>query len=75
MTTIQKEYGILVDGGFVRSNSGKTIDVMNPATGELLSSVASADSGEADKVIASAEQAFSKWRKTTRTERAAIHLI
>ncbi len=72
MTTIQKEYGILVDGGFIRSNSGKTIDVMNPATGELLSSVASADSDEADKVIASAEQAFSKWRKTTRTERAAL---
>jgi len=61
MTTSQKEYGILVDGGFIRSNSGKTIDVMNPATGELLSSVASADSSEADKVIASAEQAFSRW--------------
>lgn len=72
MTLIKEEYGILVDGDFVQSKSGETIEVANPATGEILSRVASARSDEVDMAINSAEKAFLGWRKTTNAERSGF---
>lgn len=74
MAEIREEYGILVDGVFVRSKSDKTIEVINPSSGDILSKVASAGPDEVDMVISSAERAFLEWKKTTRVERASLLL-
>lgn len=30
---VDENYGLLIDGEFVKSNSGETLEVVNPATG------------------------------------------
>ena len=54
MTEMLKEYGLLIDGEFIGSTSGKTIPVVNPATGEVLAKVACATQSDVDQAVASA---------------------
>jgi acyl-CoA reductase-like NAD-dependent aldehyde dehydrogenase len=64
----------LVGGEWVGADSGETIEVLNPATGELLATVPR--SGEADvaNAVAAAEAAFPAWRDTSPSERGALML-
>ncbi|WP_088034902.1 NAD-dependent succinate-semialdehyde dehydrogenase [Evansella clarkii] len=54
---------LYINGEWKKSNSGETIDIFNPATGELISSVASGGKTETEEAIYAAEAAFKKWRK------------
>ncbi|MBM3607542.1 MAG: NAD-dependent succinate-semialdehyde dehydrogenase, partial [Alphaproteobacteria bacterium] len=63
---------LYINGAFVEAKDGARFDVINPATEELLASVASA--GEADTMIAldAAEKAFAPWAGKKPRERAEI---
>ncbi|MFD6064035.1 aldehyde dehydrogenase family protein [Rhodococcus wratislaviensis] len=52
------ETRMLIDGKLVDSPSGKTFDNINPATEEVLGSVANADESDMARAIASARRAF-----------------
>lgn len=70
----KNEYDHFVGGTWRRSGSGKTIDVLNPATGELLTRVPAGDSRDVDAAVASAGKAFGTWGKTSAIGRQRILL-
>lgn len=55
---LRKEHGLLVDGASVAAAAGGRIEVRNPATGQVIASVADADAADVDAVVASAHRAF-----------------
>ena len=46
--------GVFIDGQFRDAQSGETFESINPATGELLARVASAQDADVDAAVASA---------------------
>ncbi|MBP3222733.1 MAG: NAD-dependent succinate-semialdehyde dehydrogenase [Actinomycetaceae bacterium] len=64
--------GIFIDGQFRESASGKRFDVINPATGKVLTTVASATPEDSAAAIKSADEAQEKWAATAPRERAEI---
>jgi succinate-semialdehyde dehydrogenase / glutarate-semialdehyde dehydrogenase len=61
-----------VDGRWVDADSGKTVAVDNPATGEILGTVPNMGAAETRRAIEAANAAFPAWRAKTAKERAAI---
>ncbi|MCG8507160.1 MAG: NADP-dependent succinate-semialdehyde dehydrogenase [Sphingomonadales bacterium] len=61
-----------VDGQWVDADSGKTVEVTNPATGEIIGTVPNMGADETRRAIEAADAAFSAWRATTATERSWI---
>lgn len=62
---------LYINGEWKQSNSGRTLEVYNPATGELIDSVASGGQVETREAIGYAKEAFMTWKKTTGQERGA----
>ncbi|GMQ55362.1 NAD-dependent succinate-semialdehyde dehydrogenase [Halopseudomonas aestusnigri] len=62
----------LVGGQWIDASNGATIEVDNPASGEIIGSVPSLSEAQLTECIAQADQAFAEWRKTTALERAEL---
>jgi len=60
----------LIDGELRAARSGRTDDVVDPATGEVIAAVASAEAADVDDAVAAAARAFGAWSRTTPRERA-----
>jgi hypothetical protein len=69
-STDVKAWPILVDGKFRAARSGETIDVINPATGELVGTVPRGGAEDVDDAVGAARRAFESWRHTNPLERA-----
>jgi betaine-aldehyde dehydrogenase len=67
---------IYIDGAFVAPHSPRTIDVINPATQEVIATVADADAVDIDRAVTAARRAFETdpWRGATAQERGRILL-
>ena len=66
---------MLIDGQWVSAASGKTFETRNPATGELLATVAEGDKQDIDRAVAAARRAFEgPWSKFTPYERQNLLL-
>ncbi len=61
-----------VDGAWIESTSRQTIDVDNPATGDVIGTVPRLARGETREAIEAAARAFPAWRRKTAKERAAV---
>ncbi len=61
-----------IDGAWVGADSGKVIEVTNPATGAVLGTVPDCGAAETRRAIEAAEAAWPAWRARTGKERAAI---
>ncbi len=61
-----------VDGEWVAAASAQTIDVDNPATGEIVGTVPRLGASEVRRAIDAAAQALSAWRAKTAKERAGV---
>jgi succinate-semialdehyde dehydrogenase/glutarate-semialdehyde dehydrogenase len=61
-----------IDGKWAGADSGKTIDVTNPADGKRLGTVPAMGSEETRRAIEAAERAWPAWRAKTAKERAKI---
>ncbi len=61
-----------VDGAWIDADSGETIDVTNPATGEVLGTVPKLGAAETRRAIEAANRAWGAWRAKTGKERAVI---
>ena len=61
-----------VDGSWVNARGGATINVDNPATGEIIGTVPKFGAAETRDAIEAANRAFPEWRKKTAKERAAV---
>lgn len=65
---------LFIDGQFVQSRSDRWLDVVNPATQELLARVPMATREELDLAVASARRAFALWRNVPIGQRARVFL-
>ncbi|HEV8390912.1 MAG TPA: NADP-dependent succinate-semialdehyde dehydrogenase [Dongiaceae bacterium] len=61
-----------INGQWADADSGKTIDVTNPATGEVLGTIPNMGTAETRRAIEAASAAWAGWRKKTAKERANI---
>ncbi len=59
-----------INGEFVDAISGETLEIINPATGEVIDQVAESSAPDADRVVNAAKTAFEKWGNTTPRERS-----
>ncbi len=61
-----------IDGRWTDADSGRTVEVTNPADGSVLGSVPMMGAEETRRAIAAAERAWPAWRALTAKERAKI---
>ena len=61
-----------INGKWADADSGKTLDVTNPATGEVLGTIPNMGAAETRRAIEAANAAWPAWRKKTAKERANI---
>ena len=68
---LQKQYELFINGKFVKPNSGKYFDTINPATEEKISAIAEANEKDVDTAVKAARSAYDKtWSKMPAKERA-----
>ncbi|MED4234867.1 aldehyde dehydrogenase [Priestia megaterium] len=65
-----KQYQMYINGEFVNASSGEVIQVLNPATEEVISEVPSCSREEVQETIEFAEAAQKEWKKKPAAERA-----
>ncbi len=63
---------LLIDNQWVDATDGRTLDVLNPATGKAIGRVAHAGIPDLDRALAAAQRGFEVWRNTSAHDRAAI---
>lgn len=61
-----------IDGQWVDASNGKTFEVTNPATGEVIGVVPEMGASETQQAIAAADIALPSWKAKTAKERSAI---
>jgi succinate-semialdehyde dehydrogenase/glutarate-semialdehyde dehydrogenase len=61
-----------IDGAWVTARGGASINVDNPATGDVIGTVPKLGASEARDAIAAASRALPAWRSKTAKERAAV---
>ncbi|HZE90350.1 MAG TPA: aldehyde dehydrogenase family protein, partial [Rhizobacter sp.] len=61
---------LLIDNEWVDAISGKTLDVVNPATGQPIGKVAHAGIADLDRALAATQRGFEAWRRIPAIERA-----
>jgi succinate-semialdehyde dehydrogenase / glutarate-semialdehyde dehydrogenase len=69
-TTSYPDTHLLIAGQWCQSSTGKTIDVVNPATGLVIGRVAHAGIADLDRALAAAQSGFDAWRYVPANERA-----
>ena len=63
---------LLIDGCWTQAHAGETLPVHNPATEEVIGSVAHARRIDLDRALVAAERGFAQWRGVCALERARI---
>ena len=63
---------MLIGGQWVPAESGETLVVENPATGEAIARVAAGGPADVDRAVAAAKAAFPGWRATNPAERSRL---
>ena len=68
------EYKMFIDGQWVDSESGETMDVINPANQEIVAHVPLAGPADVEKAVDASRRAFESgvWANTSKSERARI---
>ena len=69
-----KTYKQFIGGDFVDSASGETIDVENPANGQVIARVPGSSKEDVDRAVNAAATAFETWKTTTPQDRSLILL-
>ncbi|MDR7001073.1 CoA-acylating methylmalonate-semialdehyde dehydrogenase [Neobacillus niacini] len=68
-TVVLKNY---INGEWINSNSEQTLDVLNPATNEVLAKVPVSTKEDVEKAVAAAKAAFKEWKNVPVPKRARI---
>ena len=70
MSTTVSKHQNLVGGEWVDSAGGETMEVLNPATAEVIAEVPRASAEDVDRAVQAAKKALPEWLETTPGERA-----
>lgn len=71
---LQQQHRLLIDGNWVEAVSGKRFDVLDPATGDVIATVAEGDRADVNAAVKAARRAFedSAWSRLTASERGKL---
>jgi 1-pyrroline dehydrogenase len=72
MSATKTEYKAFVGGDWVDSASGETMDVINPATGEVVASVPRCSAEDVDRAVAAAAKVLPEWLDRTPKDRSEL---
>ena len=62
---------LFIDGRWQDAGDGRTLPVVNPATGHQIGRVARAARADLDRALSAAHQGYLAWRDTTAAERSS----
>lgn len=73
-TTLSREHQLLIGDARTNAADGSTIDVRNPATGEVIAQIANGGAGDVDRAVDAAHAAFdsSEWSDLSPAARARL---
>ena len=71
-TTTYPDTRLLIAGEWSDAASGRTLPVVNPATGNQIGRVAHAGIADLDRALAAAQRGFDAWRATSAHERSTV---
>jgi len=71
---MKNEYGLYINGKWIKTTNNKIIETKNPATGEILARFPAGTKEDIIRAIDAAEQAFPNWKKTPAPKRGDIIL-
>lgn len=72
-TKFSQPAGLFINNEYVKSKSGKTLDSINPGTGEVNGHVYAAQEEDVDIAVAAAREAFNKgWKKSSGVDRGNL---
>ena len=63
---------LYIDGAWTPSAAGRSIPVVNPATGEPIGTVAHAERADLDRALEAADKGFRIWRKVSAFDRSKV---
>ena len=66
------KFGQFINGKWLKSSSGETYEVINPATEEIIGNASKACKEDIDKALQSAKKGFEIWKNTSPWERSRI---
>ncbi|MCB0840773.1 MAG: aldehyde dehydrogenase family protein [Bacteroidetes bacterium] len=67
---LNQSYDLFIGGKFVKPESGKYFPTLNPANGQKIADIAEGSSGDVDRAVKSARQAYEKyWKKMKPADR------
>jgi len=69
-----KTYKQFIGGEWVDSASGRTLDVINPASDQVIAKVPASDAQDVDRAVRAAERAFESYQHTTPQDRSLMLL-
>ena len=71
----ERDHGLLIDGEWVKAAGGATFETLDPATGNVISTVAHGGEDDVDAAVAAAREAFATsapWRTMSAAERSRL---
>ncbi len=74
MSVAAAQHKMFIGGEFVDSSSGETMEVLNPATGEVLAEVPRGTAADVARAVAAAQEAWETWRWKTPKDRMELLL-
>jgi 1-pyrroline dehydrogenase len=74
MSVAATQHKMFIGGEFVDSSSGETMEVLNPATGDVIAVVPRGTADDVDRAVAAAQKAWDEWRWKTPKDRMELLL-
>ena len=74
MSATTTEYKAFIGGQWVDSASGETMNVINPATGDVIARVPRCSAEDVDRAVAAANEVLPDWLEKTPKERSELLL-
>src|SRR3954451_20220695 len=72
MSATKTEYKAFIGGEWAESVSGGTMEVVNPATGEVIAEVPRCNADDVDRAVEAAKQALPEWLAQTPKDRSEL---
>jgi len=66
------DVSLFIDGAWGPATGGRTIDVVNPATGDKIGTVPHAAISDLDRALEAADKGFKTWRKVSAFDRSKV---
>lgn len=69
-----RRHALFIDGRYVESQGGQTLDVLNPATGQVITQVSDAIAADIEAAVESSRRGFKEWSRTAPAVRGHVLL-